>query len=45
MMFLKIPHTIFTGPFSGGIAVIVVLDFGTRKKYPPALLRASGSEI
>ena len=34
-----------TGPFYGGIACIVVLDFGPRKKYPPDLLCASGSDI
>ena len=47
MMFLIIIHITCTGKFSGGISVIgvLLLDFGSRKKYPPALLRASGSEM
>ena len=38
-------HSTCTGPFYRGISCICVLDFGTRKKYPPSLLRAYGSEI
>ena len=38
-------HSTCTGPFLGGIDCISVLDFGSRKKYPPDLLRASGSEM
>ena len=34
-----------TGPFSGGIDCIGVLDFGPRKKYPPDLILASGYEM
>ena len=45
MTFIMILHSTFNGPFTGSIAVIGVLDFGPRKKYPPALLRASGSEM
>ena len=40
--FLIIPCYTCTGPFSGGIACIGVFD---RKKYPPDLLRASGSDM
>ena len=36
-------YSTFTGPFSGSIDCIGVLDFGPRKKYLPALLRAFGS--
>ena len=43
--FLIILHSKCTGPFPGGIACIGVLDFFPRKKHPPALLRASGSDI
>ena len=35
-------HSTCNGPFWGGIDCIGVLDFGPRKKYPPALLCASG---
>ena len=45
MAFLIIIHYTCAGPFTGGIACIGVLDFGSRKKYPPALLRASGYDI
>ena len=47
MAFLMILHSTCTGLFYGGIAVIgvLLLDFGPRKKYPPDLLRASGSEM
>ena len=41
--FLIILHSTCTGLFSGGIACIVVLEFGPRKKYAPAMLLASGS--
>ena len=34
-----------TVPFSLDIACISGLDFGPRKKYPPALLRACASEM
>ena len=37
-------HSTCTGTFYGGIDCISVLDFGPRKKYPPDLLRASGSD-
>ena len=37
-------HYTCTGPFYGGIYCIGVLDFG-RRKNPPALLHASGSDI
>ena len=40
--FLIMLHSTRTGPFSGGISYIGVLDFGPKKKYPPDLLRASG---
>ena len=43
--FLTIIHYTCTGPFSWGISCISVLDFGPRKKYPLALLRASGSDM
>ena len=41
--FLIILNSTCTGPFLGDIDCIGVLDFGPRGKYPPALLRASGS--
>ena len=43
--FLIILHYSCNGPFDGGIDFIGVLDFGPSKKYPPALLRAYGSEM
>ena len=45
--FLVILYSTFTGPFSGGIAVIGVLflDLGPRKKCPPALLCVCGSDM
>ena len=43
--FLIILHSTCTGPFLGGIDFIGVLDFGLSKKYPHALLRATGYEI
>ena len=43
--FLIMLHSTCTGPFWGGIDCIGVLDFGPRKKYPPSLLCASGSEM
>ena len=44
MDFLMILHSTLTGPFYGGVSVIgvLLLDFGPGKKYPPAILRASG---
>ena len=45
MTFIIILHSTCTGTFTGGIDCHGVLGFGPRKKYPPALLRASGSEI
>ena len=44
MTFLMMLHYTCTGPLSGGIHFIGVLNFGLRKKYAPALLRASVSE-
>ena len=41
--FLMMLHSTCTGPFSRGISCIGLLDFGPRKKYPQALIRASGS--
>ena len=38
-------HPTCTGMFLVGTDIIGVLDFGPSKTYPPALLRASGSEI
>ena len=38
-------HYTCTGPFWGGIDFIGVLDFVHKKKYPPDLLRAPGSEM
>ena len=43
--FLIMLHSTCTGPFGRGIDCTSFLDFIHRKKYPPALLRASGSEI
>ena len=43
--FLIMLHSTCTGTFYGGIYCIVVLDFGPRKKRPPSLLRASGSDM
>ena len=45
--FLMILHSACNGPFPGEIAIIGVLlmYFGPRKKYPPALMRASGSDM
>ena len=45
MTLIMILTSTCTVQFSGGIAVIGMLDFGPRKKYPPALLHVSGSEI
>ena len=47
MMFLMILHYTCTGLFSRGVDVIwvLLLDFGLRKKYPPYLLHAPGSEM
>ena len=45
MTFLIMLHSTCTGPFSRVIACIGVLDFVPRKRYPLALLRASGSDI
>ena len=42
---LMILYSTCTGPFYGGISCIGVLDFGPRKKYPPALLHASGFDM
>ena len=42
---LIILHSTRKGQFLGGIDLIGVLDFGPRKKYPPALLCDSGSEL
>ena len=43
--FLMIMNSTCTGPFSGGIYCISVLDFGPRKNYPLDLLCASGSDM
>ena len=43
--FLVMLHSTCTGPLSVGISCIGVLDFVPRKKYPPALLCASGSDM
>ena len=43
--FLIMLHSTCTGPFSGGIYCIGMLDFSPSKKYPPALLCASGYDI
>ena len=45
MTFLMILYPTCTGPFPGGVSVIDVLYVGTRKKYTPALVRSSGSEM
>ena len=45
MTFLIVLNYTCTGPFSEGIYFISVLGFCPRKKYPPALLSASGSEM
>ena len=45
MKFIIMLHSTCTGPFSGGIAFISVLDFGLSNKYPSALLHASGSDM
>ena len=45
MTFLIMLHSTRTGKFYGGIVSIVMLDFGPRKKYPPALLCASCSDM
>ena len=45
MKFLMMLHSTCTGPFYWGIYVIGVLYFGPRKRYPPALLGASGSKM
>ena len=38
-------HYARTDPFSGVVYLIGVLDFGSRKNHPPALLHDSGSEM
>ena len=43
MKFPIMLHSTCTGPFSGVISCIGLLDFGPRKKYPPDLPRASVS--
>ena len=43
--FLIMLYSTCTGPFYGGISCISVLDFGLKKKYPPALLCAYGSDM
>ena len=43
--FLIFLHSKCNGKFSGVIDFIGVFNFGPRGKYPPALLRASGSEM
>ena len=45
MKFLIMLHYKRPGPLSGGIAFIGVLDSVPKKKYPPALIRTSGSDI
>ena len=45
MTFIIMLNSTCNGTFYGGISCIFVLDFGPRKKYPPDLLRASGSEM
>ena len=47
MTFLMILNSTCTGPFSGVIAAIgmLLLGFGTRKNYPPALLHDYGFGI
>ena len=43
--FLIMPNSKCTVPISGGINFIGVVEFGPRKKYPPAMLHASGSDM
>ena len=43
--FLILLHSTYTVLFSGGLYCIGALDFGPRKKYPSALLCASGLEM
>ena len=45
MTFIIMLNSTCTGPFSGGIGFIGVLDSGTRKKYTPALLCDYGSNM
>ena len=45
IIFLIMMYSTYIGPLSGGISCIGVLNFGPRKKYPPSLLRASGSDM
>ena len=45
MAFLIMLHSTCTGPFSGCITCIGVLYFGPRKKYSPALLHVSRSDM
>ena len=45
LTFLIMLHSTCTGTFSKGIACIGVLDFGPRKKYPTALITASGYDM
>ena len=45
MTFLIMLHSTCTGPFYRCVDCIGMLDFGPRKKYPPALIRASGSDM
>ena len=43
--FFMILHFTCTGTFDGGIACSAVLGFGPKRKYPSALLCASGYEM
>ena len=43
--FFLMLHYTCTGPFYGSIYWIGVFNFGHRKKYPPTVLRASGSDM
>ena len=45
MTFIIMLHSTCTVLFYGGIACISVLYFGPRENYPPALLRASVSDM
>ena len=45
MTFIIMLHYTCTRPFTRDIACIGILDFGPRKKYPPSLIRASGSDM
>ena len=47
MTFIVIMYSTCDGPFSGVISDIgvVLMDFGPITKYPPTLLRDSGSKI